>query len=696
YRIKPKKPALILPAVLFVALGYLSIQPWAAPRFPTDHVIHFADSHARQIVGSIESRPVESPHRLKFTLNVENLGAGKKAFSIQGKINVSVWGISPKLSSGDRISFVGRIRLIRNFNNPGRFDYKRYMDFKKIWGTAHTQAKKLTVLKRNSAGKHFGSIETARNKISELIEKTRAGEHQGVLKALLVGDRSNVSQAMRAAFNRAGVGHLLAISGLHIGIVATVAFFCFRWLLAFIRPFLWQAWTRKGAALLTLVPVLIYGLLAGMSPSTQRAVMMVGIFLLTILLESEQDLLNTLAVAAMVILIVHPPSLFSISFQLSFCAVLFIIYGLSSLQGIYAKPMGRFQIFKKLGVFILVSFFAIIGTLPLVMRYFNQVSLVGLLTNIVFIPLIGFVVVPLGLMAVFVYPLSNPAALWCLKVGAAILNPSLNMIRLVAGLPFAAVNTLTPTKVEIVCYYGLVWTLLNLMRNRRQPANAGGNVLRPEPGTISRDNENPSATVTPHARTHAGRIYETMRRTWQRAVSKPVLLKVVMVIIALVGCVDIGYWLYYRLGHQDLRVTVMDVGQGSAALLELPGGYNLLIDGGGFSTNSTFDVGTRIVAPLLRQKKIRTVETLILSHPNSDHLNGLLYIAEHFNVKQVWSNSQASETGSYQQLKAIIAKNKIHMPEFKEIPRDHEINGVYLKILYPPGDFKAKRKNGET
>ena len=97
---------------------------------------------------------------------------------------------------------------------------------------------------------------------------------------------------------------------------------------------------------------------------------------------------------------------------------------------------------------------------------------------------------------------------------------------------------------------------------------------------------------------------------------------------------DTGYWLHQRFWHRDLRVTVIDVGLGSASLLELPGGYTILVDGGGFSDNSSFNVGEKIIAPFLWRKKIQTVDTLILSHPNSDHLNGLIYIARHFNVKK--------------------------------------------------------------
>ena len=128
-------------------------------------------------------------------------------------------------------------------------------------------------------------------------------------------------------------------------------------------------------------------------------------------------------------------------------------------------------------------------------------------------------------------------------------------------------------------------------------------------------------------------------------------------------------------------------------LLELPGGYCVLADGGGFSNNEVFDVGARIVAPLLWHKKIRTVETLILSHPNSDHLNGLIYIAEHFHVKNIWTNDQRRGTRGYQKLMEIIERKHILRPHFIKLPRQTEINGVRFTIMHPAADFLDKSES---
>jgi len=155
------------------------------------------------------------------------------------------------------------------------------------------------------------------------------------------------------------------------------------------------------------------------------------------------------------------------------------------------------------------------------------------------------------------------------------------------------------------------------------------------------------------------------------------------------GC----YWLYQRFWHSDLRVTVIDVGDGNAALLEIPGGYTIMIDGGGFPDNSSFDVGARIIAPFLWCKKIKTVDLLILSHPNSDHLNGLIYLADHFNVKTLWTNGEPSNTLGYHNLMKVCAGRGILSPPYAHMAREHQISGVRLDLLYPPQDFMEHKES---
>jgi len=688
-----KKNALILPILLFVSLGYLSIQPWVSPRLPDNHILHTTDTHRWDITGRIANAPEKSNNLTRFHLQVTSLGGDGQTCSVSGNLRVTVVGELPELFAGDWVRLNSRIRPVSNFKNPGGFDYKRYMALKGIRASAYTKGDTLVVIHKHPVGGFFRIIENARRTFAGLTEKSNHTQAQGVLKALIIGDRSQISAETRQAFNRAGVGHLLAISGLHIGIVATVAFGFFHRLMTRFKPFLWRAWTRKGAALLSLLPVFAYGMIAGFTPSTQRAVIMVSVFLLTFLFEREQDPLNTLALAALVILVADPPSLFSISFQLSFTTVFAIICGFSRLKNRTTTPKLQtkghrwLRFISRTVSFFLVSFFAICGSLPLVAVYFNQISLIGLAANFIVVPLVGFLTIPLGLVALFVSPLSTTASFWCIQTSSGILTLALGVVQFFADLPFAAVKTFTPSLLEIGCFYVMCWALLNLGRRPRiatvkTRSGAGASLT-----SVTSNLEMSLSSVDSGSRKFRD-IFQVLP---SKRISQSDLAIAALVMVLVTLAADTCYWLYQRFGCADLRVTVIDVGHGSSSLLEFPGGYTMLIDGGGFADNSTFDVGAAIVAPLLRRKKIRTVDTLILSHPNSDHLNGLIYIAGNFHVKRVWTNSEARNTLGYQSFMEVIANRKIDLPPFADTSRSHWINGVKLDFLYPPQGFlKAK------
>jgi competence protein ComEC len=568
-----KKTGGLIPLILYVALGYVAVQPWVAPRFSDNHIQNFSDETRWQITGVVDSHPVEVAYLKKFILRAETLKDKKASYRVTGRIRVTVSGKGPVFARGDRVVFRSRLRQPRNFNNPGGFDYRRYMAFKGLWRTAYTKGSRLQVLHRLSSGDLVSQLNDGRQALAALIDSAGKGSSTAVLKALIIGDRTAISSKVRDGFNRAGVGHVLAISGLHIGIVATVAFFFFHKLLRLMRPLLWRAWTRKGAAILSLVPVCIYGLVSGMSPSTQRAVIMVGAFLMTFLFERERDTMNTLALAAFIILIWFPPALFSISFQLSFAAVLSILYGLSCIQKTTAidsqnVKMGLgYRLGRKLAGFMLVSLMAICGTLPLVMFYFNQISLIGLMANLVVVPPVGFVVIPCGLLALFIYPVSSQIASGCVQICLFVLDYVLLAINFFADLPFAAVKTITPSMFEMICYYILGWAVLDGLKNRWTPTS-----YRHLPNARADQGSARRRPSRPTGRVGLNRLLSSLAAApgllTAGSASKRGAIIGLVVVLALLA--DAGYWFARRHFNGDLQVTYIDVGQGSSALIELP------------------------------------------------------------------------------------------------------------------------------
>jgi len=237
------------------------------------------------------------------------------------------------------------------------------------------------------------------------------------------------------------------------------------------------------------------------------------------------------------------------------------------------------------------------------------------------------------------FPLHPLAAQMGIAAASRLLEGILPAIYFIGGLSWSAVKTITPSVPELCCVYALVFGLLFLIKTRTNPGQTPG--------------------------------------SWQ----KPVICAVLTAAVVLAA--DIGYWCHNRYCNKQMRATILDVGQGSAALLELPKGYRMLIDGGGFSNNAIFDIGKNVVAPFLWHRKIGKLDAVVLSHPDADHLNGLLYIIRHFSVDRVLSTHQPADSESYQQFLRLIASGDISHPDFSQLPRHLPINGASLHILHP-------------
>ncbi len=623
------------PLIFLSGAGYLSVQPWLAGKAAANHVVHYAEQGKWRISGTVVDSPEVSNGRLQFVLAAGHMVRGQQQVDVRGRVRVTARGRFPDLMRGDGVQVEGHLHAIRSFCNPGGFDYERFMALQGVRTRLYAQGKHIRRLSQGAPGWR-GRLDEIRRNLARRMDETLPGHHPAavaLLKALTLGERDAVSKDTREAFNRAGVSHVLAISGLHIGMVAATAFVLFIRLLVWVPVMTRNGWARKAAAALSLFPVIGYGLLAGLSPSTQRAMVMVAAFLLTYWVGRRHDWFNALALAAMAILIPAPPALTSVSFQLSFVAVAAIMTGMGALPFLSFTPdaplMRRWAL--RTAVFVCVSIFAVMGTAPLVMRYFNQISWAGPLANLVVVPAVGMLVVPFGLAGVLLAPLTDVLCRICWHVAAFGLDGLLWLVEKVAHLTFSASITVTPTFLELTLYYAL-FALMFLIKHRR---------VR-----------------------YAG-----------------------MAIVMTVAVLDGAYWVQRRFYPSRMTVTAVDVGQGSANVLQLPGGAVVVVDGGGFSDNSSFDVGRSVLAPFLWRNKIKTIDLVVLTHPNSDHLNGLLFILDRFNVKQVWSNHEPADTMGYRQWKNIIEKRGIDHPSFEQLQRGTSIQGVTFEIMAPPQDF---------
>lgn len=629
---------LVLPFLFLVACGYLCIQPWLNVDLPDNYVGHFVDQGKWRISGTVADQPQQDHGRMQFVMRAGRLVQGDTDVAVTGKIYVTARGAFPHLQRGDGIVLSGHLHGIRSFCNPGGFDYERFMALQAVRTRLYAQGKSIHRVHRSGWDWRSG-LDRGRNRLAERMD--RVLEHRdpkavAILKALVLGDRQILSTDLREAFAQAGVSHVLAISGLHIGMVAAAAFFLFYHLLVWVPYIVQRAWVGRGAAALALVPVVGYAILAGLSPSTQRAMIMVIVFMMTYWIGRRHDWFNALAAAALVIVIISPPALASVSFQLSFAAVTAIMLGMPHLPFGRTAPEASLarRLVSHVAAFVAVSVLAILGTAPLVMFYFNQISWVGPLTNLVAVPLVGMVVVPLGLLGVVLVPLGDVFSAICWHVAATGGQGVLWLVEMVARFPYSAATTVTPSVLEMVLFYLFFIFVFHI---QKRPVRYIG-----------------------------------------------------MVLVG-VAVLDGGYWVHRRYFNQEMVVSVVDVGQGSANVLQLPGGRVVVIDGGGFSDNSSFDVGHRILAPFLWRNKIKRIDLVVLTHPNSDHLNGLLFLLRRFHIGHVWSNHERASTMGYRQWHAIIADRSIDHPSLGQIQQPEVMNGITFQVLAPPQDFLQRR-----
>ncbi|MBI5063848.1 MAG: ComEC/Rec2 family competence protein, partial [Desulfatitalea sp.] len=633
-----RRRVLVVPLLFCAACGYLSIQPWLARTLPPEHVVHYVNRGKWQVRGVVNERLRGDEDQQVFILDAAQLVQEGRSLAVRGKIRISARGFMAPLRPGDRVTVGGHLRAIKSFCNFGGFDYERFMALQGVRVRLFAQAEDIR-REDGAVGNWQGRLEALRDRLGQHMAAALPNHSSAtvnLLTALTLGMRDGIPADLNQAFSRAGVSHVIAISGLNIGMVALAAFALLTLVLVWSRPLTERGWVRKAAALGSLPAVVGYCLLAGMSPSVQRAMIMCLAFLLTFWIGRRHDLLNSLAMAALLILVVAPPEVWSISFQLSFGSVLAIVLGmrrfaLTPPDG--SQPMLRRWLLRSAAMG-LVSIWAILGTTPLVMFYFNQVCWVGPLTNLVVVPLTGLVI-PAGLAGFVLAPLSGTLAWLCWQAAAYGLDGLVLLVEMVARWPWAASTTITPSLLEL----GLSFVLLG--------------------------------------------VFFTAKGRGPRLIGLALCL--------VIGGLDAAYWCQRRFDRDRMTVTVVDVGQGSANLLQLPGGFTVLIDGGGFGDNAAFDVGRSVVAPLLWRNKIKTVDRVVLTHANSDHLNGLLFILNNFAVGEVWSNHEATQTAGYRLWQETIAAQGIRHVAFAQLPRRSETAGVRFDILGPPEGFLERR-----
>lgn len=626
-------------AVLFLSTGTLFLVGYAAyrnalaPRLPPDHLRLRAAAGEALYVEAVHYRePERLLDRTRWYLRAEALWLPHGAEEARGNVLVVLRDERGDWRYGDRVRLWLRLRPPRNPGNPGGFDYERYLARRGIYVTAFLSDDTGVELLARGGGA-WSWVERVRREIRSFFERSLPSESAALLKALVVGDMGGISREMRESAVAAGVAHILSISGLHVAMLGAVVFVLVRAAGAASTFVLLRFNLLKIATFASFLAVLLYTLVAGAMVPTVRSAIMIGVYQGAVLLDREDEVFSSLALAALLIGLAWPGVAMEISFQLSFLAVLAIVWGLRRVQkwwpptrerGLPQERSRLRPLVRRAALYLAVPLLATVGTAPAIAHHFGHLSLAGLLSNPAIVPLVGFLVVPLGLTSGFVSLVSSAAASLVLALAEPLAGLTLALVAFFAALPLASVAVPVPDAAEVALLYLLLL---------------------------------PFVLAT---------------RRWQLAAAAAVAVSAAALAVAAWGR-----------PRGELRVTFLSVGQGDAAVVEFPGKATLVVDAGG-SPLGDFDPGEAIVAPFLRARKIVRVDYLFVSTPRVDHYGGMRAVVQQFSPSEFWSGGKAAKGWRYRELDDALDRAGVRRISLAAADRCRVIEGVRACVLYSP------------
>jgi competence protein ComEC len=666
--------------------------------------------------GRLREDPMNLPWGRRYEMNLEQVEIAGNRVAVSGGMRLNIYGEPsapsmtappPNLRAGDRVEALVKARPPRNFGDPGAFDLRGYLAGQKIDLTGSLRSGELLQLIDRPKPTLSQRLARIRGDMLARLDILFPGQPQraALLRAMLLGDKSFVDSDVVTAFQKTSAYHVLVVAGLHVGALVVFLF----WLCRKLR------FPMGVTSLVTLIALASYVGIVQDRPPILRAALMAALYLCARPLFRTIELLNTVALAALVLLIWKPSSLADSSFQLSFVAAAVIAAlalpwmertsapyraGLRHLGDVtrdpaYPPKIAQFRIemraasqwlesktpqrlvphtsfllaapvrtVLRLWDIVLLSVAIQIGMLPLLAQDFHRVSLIGPLSNIPAVLLTGLIV-PLGFLALL-------STFVCMRF-AALLAKALGFC---TGLLLATIGWFS--RLPRVSY--------------RIPGPPLWLVLVFFAALI---------ILAASARAAAARLQNRMTRRQPPRPIPPAEWASAIVLAVLVLLVA-SYPFSPNLHGGKLEVDVLDVGQGDSIFAAFPDGRTMLVDGGGLAGSewvggqrSGTDVGEEVVSPYLWSRGLKKLDVVALTHADHDHLDGLYAVLDNFRVGALWVGVDDARPA----FKRLLAEAKsrgvtiVHQAQGAESDWD----GTLVDVLWPPnGGFFAKKANDNS
>jgi len=614
---------------------YQSSLPSAEPQ----GIALYNDGPAVRFRAVVSGEPDERGSSLRLRLSARELLVDGRWQSTSGGILMHR-GLFPRYDYGDLLEVNGKLEtppVLEDFN---------YRDYLARQGIGSTISYPSTSLIATGQGNPIRAwIYDLRGELSSSLEDALPEPEAALAQGILLGRRASLPDDLKEDLNDTNTSHLIAVSGYNVTLVAGLFIAALAWLIG-----------RRPAAWLALLAIIAYAILVGGQPSVQRAAVMGGMYVVATALGRQSGALQGLALAGAGMTAFDPLLLKDISFQLSFASALGLIVFSPALRARIEAALARWSSDRELAgplratiELLAVTVAAIAFTLPIIAVNFHRISLIAIPANLLTVPAFPVIMVTSALTAVggmIATPIGTFLG-WITWVPVAYM---IEVVRLLADLPFAAASVDGLTSAHALAYYaalaGIVWL------TARRPAKL----------------------TLPAPPAWAGDLLSGLAR--------PLAALPALGIAIVLALATVLVWLLILGSPGDrLSVTFLDIGQGDAILIRSPSGHNILVDGG--------PSGEEITAALGRHLPFwdRHLHLVVLTHPDQDHLAGLVTVLERYDVDQVLAPALADDSATFRAWQDAIAERDIPQREAFAGQWLDLGDGATLSVLHPPREL---------
>jgi competence protein ComEC len=540
---------------LIWALGYASLRL-------SDQLPAATERRQALIEGTVLAIPQPIERGVRFDFGVSRT-LEPTAEHIPKRLRLSWYDAAAAPKAGEIWRFRVSLRRPHGMLNPGGFDYEQWLFAQGIRAVGYVR-NSADNRRLASGAEQVLSPRVWRQAVYDGLSATLAGSPvAGLIKALTMGADDDITPEQWEVLRRTGTAHLIAISGSHIGLIAAFAFFLTQWICTRLGMLRWPP--PRIAAMAGFIAALLYSALADFAIPTQRAIIMIGIAMGAVILQRPLNAPHVLATAMLAVVLYDPLAVLSPGFWLSFGAVALIAFALSART---ATPRGWRALLK-------INWATAFGLTPFLLLFFGQVSLMSPVANLLAVPVLGTVLIPVCLAGALLLPIFPAAGAWLLNLAEHLLGWTWMALEWLSAWPWAQWTRAEPP----------FWTI--------PPALLGALLLLAPRGIPAR---------------------------W---------LGLVLLVPALASRTE-------HPARGDFRLVLLDVGQGLAAVVETR--HRILIFDTGAKLGPRFDMGGAVIEPYLRRRGIGSIDTLVVSHGDNDHIGGARSLLKLFPIATTYTS----------------------------------------------------------